>query len=139
MCSSGIVVRQHRLGHGHQHHPPTIYSDSNAALGIAYRRGLGGKTRHVKVQYLWLQGAVADKDLYIRQVGTENNPADMLTKFLGIDIHSRHSHSMGYEFPPGNDEVKAMANGQACNDILARVQCFERHLGIARNHGRWID
>ena len=28
-----------------------VHSDVTAALGIAYRRGLGGKIRHVKVQY----------------------------------------------------------------------------------------
>jgi hypothetical protein len=34
------------------HLSPTIFSDASAALGIAYRSGLGGKTRHGKVQYL---------------------------------------------------------------------------------------
>ena len=34
---------------------PTIRTDAPAALSIAYRSGAGGKTRHVKVQYLWVQ------------------------------------------------------------------------------------
>ena len=45
-----------------------------AALGIAYKRGLGGKTRHVKVQYLWIQDAVENKELEIGKVGTLENP-----------------------------------------------------------------
>ena len=35
---------------------PTIHTDASAALSIAYRSGAGGRTRHVKVQYLWVQG-----------------------------------------------------------------------------------
>ena len=38
-----------------------VHSDATAALRIAHRRGLGGKTRHVKVQYLWIQAAVESK------------------------------------------------------------------------------
>ena len=30
---------------------PTIHTDASAALSIAYRRGAGGRLRHVKVQY----------------------------------------------------------------------------------------
>ena len=35
----------------------------------AYRRGLGGKTRHVKVQYLWIQDAVENKEPEIAKSG----------------------------------------------------------------------
>ncbi len=35
---------------------PIIHSDASAVFGIAYRSGLGGKTRHVQIQYLWIQG-----------------------------------------------------------------------------------
>ena len=44
------------------------YSDATAALAIVYRSGLRGKTRHVKVNYLWLQGAVQRQELNIRKV-----------------------------------------------------------------------
>ena len=78
---------------------PVVHTDASAALGIAYRSGLGGKTRHVKVQYLWIQGAVARKDLRVKKVGTSENPADMLTKFLAAEPMSRHLAAAGYEFP----------------------------------------
>ena len=51
-----------------------VHIDAAAALGIAYRRGLGDKTRHVKVQYLWIQDAVENKELEIEKVGTLENP-----------------------------------------------------------------
>ena len=46
-----------------------VHSDATPALWIAYRRGLGGKTRHVKVQYLWIQDAVENKELEIGKSG----------------------------------------------------------------------
>ena len=50
-----------------------IRSDASAALGIAYRRGLAGKTRHVQVQYLWIQQEVANEHVKIQKVlGTDN-------------------------------------------------------------------
>ena len=35
-----------------------LRTDSSAAMGITKRSGLGGRTRHVQVQYLWVQRAV---------------------------------------------------------------------------------
>ena len=45
---------------------PLIRSDASAALGIAYRRGFAGKTRHVQVQYLWIQQEVANEHVKIQ-------------------------------------------------------------------------
>ena len=41
----------------------TAKSDSNAAIGIAHRDGLGGRCRHIKVQFLWIQEAIKSKEL----------------------------------------------------------------------------
>ena len=74
-----------------------VHSDATAALGIAYRRGLGGKTRRVKVHYLWIQDAVENKELEIGKVGTLENPADLLTKFLANDALSKHAQRLSLE------------------------------------------
>ena len=43
----------------------TVRSDSNAAIGITHRTGLGGRCRHIKVQYLWIQERVKEaSELY---------------------------------------------------------------------------
>ena len=44
---------------------PTAHADALAALSVAYCSGAGGRTRHVKVQYLWVQRAVSRKDLRV--------------------------------------------------------------------------
>ena len=63
-----------------------IQTDSNAALGIVHRDGLGGRCRHIKVQYLWIQGKVKDKEFGIKKVPGEQNPADIFTKSLSKEI-----------------------------------------------------
>ena len=62
-----------------------ILSDLNAAIGIVQREGLGGRTRHIQVQYLWIQQQVAQEYLMMRKVDTKENPADLMTKFLTKD------------------------------------------------------
>ena len=60
-----------------------IMSDSSAALGIVQREGLGGRTRHIQVQYLWMQERVAREELAVKKIDTKRNPADLMTKHLG--------------------------------------------------------
>jgi hypothetical protein len=69
---------------------PVIHNDSSAVIGIAYRRGLGGKSRHVRVQYLWIQSAINEKEIDINKVNTLGNLADVLTKFLNVESFNKH-------------------------------------------------
>ena len=69
---------------------PWIRSDASAALGIAYRRGLAGKTRHVLVQYMWIQQEVANELVKIQKVLGTDNPADALTKVFPEAELERH-------------------------------------------------
>ena len=75
-----------------------IGSDASAALGIAYRRGLAGKTRHVQVQYLWIQQEVANKHVKIQKVLGTDNSADALTKFFLEAELERHVAQMDYVY-----------------------------------------
>ena len=59
--------------------PITCYTDASSGLSFATRRGLG-RIRHVETRFLWLQDRVALKHLRIAKVGTDDNPADILTK-----------------------------------------------------------
>ena len=61
----------------------SLHTDSSSAKAIASRRGTGKSTRHIQTRMLWLQERVAAKHLRIVNVGSESNPADMLTKTLG--------------------------------------------------------
>ena len=58
-----------------------VDSDSNAALGIAGRHGLGSQ-RHINTRYLWVQEKVARKELTLNKVAGDKNQADLMTKVM---------------------------------------------------------
>ena len=57
-----------------------LWSDSTAARGVAARKGLSSRTRHMEVKFLWLQSTLAKGQLEWKKVLTCDNPADILTK-----------------------------------------------------------
>ena len=67
----------------------TVMSDPNDAIGIGQREGLEGRTRHIQVQYLWIQERIAKEELLMRKVDTKKNPADLMTKFLSKEDKDR--------------------------------------------------
>ena len=71
-----------------------VYTDSTAAIGIVHRRGLG-KMRHISTQYLWIQEKVGNKEISVEKVGTNDNPADLLTKHLKLEAVLKHVQAMG--------------------------------------------
>ena len=67
----------------------TLKSDASAAIAIASRRGLG-KVRHIEVCQLWLQEKVRSGEIKVVKVGTDENVADSLTKYVGSEILKTH-------------------------------------------------
>ena len=80
-------------------------------MAIAQRQGLGGRTRHVKVQYLWIQNAVNEKELKIAKVHTDSNPADALTKFLKAEKLDKHVKKMNFIFREGRADSSSILDG----------------------------
>ena len=73
----GVQALARDLGFGVQ---VVVRSDSTSARGVAGRRGLSRRTRHMETKFLWLQEAIARKRLGWVKVHTSVNPADLLTK-----------------------------------------------------------
>ena len=113
---------------------PVIYSDSTAAIGIAYRSGLGGKTRHVRVQYLWIQDALQRKDLMLRKVTSAENPADVLTKFVSSELLSGHVGWLGYKFPN-----QGAAGNDSSEILLHSLRLFAKHVGLAEQQRKSVE
>ena len=72
--------------------PIAIKSDASAAIGISSRIGIG-KVRHIEVTQLWVQEKVANGEIAIHKVATEDNLADALTK--AVDAHVIQKHVLG--------------------------------------------
>ena len=59
-----------------------LKTDSEAAKSFVSRRGLG-RMRHIEVRELWLQEEVRKGSVKVKKVAGTENPADLMTKFLG--------------------------------------------------------
>ena len=82
----------------------TIKSDATAAIAIASRRGLG-KVRHIEVCQLWLQEKVRKGDIKVVKVGTHENVADALTKYVSKSIMNMHTSLTHQEAREGRHEL----------------------------------
>ena len=65
-----------------------VEAGSTAAIGMCSRTGVG-KTRHIQVRWLWIQDAIRDNVVRLRQVKGIENEADRGTKDLDGPTHQR--------------------------------------------------
>jgi hypothetical protein len=77
-----------------------LHTDSSACKGICNRRGLG-KIKHMDVQMLWLQSMVYAGAIVMRKVLGTENPADLMTKYLGSGDIAKHMTVMGMYWEAG--------------------------------------
>ena len=75
----------------------TVCTDATAAIGMAHRQGLG-KTRHVDVQYLWIQQEIAERRFALEKVRTDANPADLFTTPLNREVIDKHLVTLGVQW-----------------------------------------
>ncbi|MBW0472360.1 hypothetical protein O181_012075 [Austropuccinia psidii MF-1] len=63
---------------------PLICNDNFGAVTISSQHSLNSNTKHIEIQYQYVRDLVVKKLLEVRQVGTDDMLADILTKPLGI-------------------------------------------------------
>ncbi len=80
-----------------------VYVDSSAAIGVAHRRG-NGKMRHVRVGTLWIQEKVESREIEVRKIKGEQNPADVLTKNVNKEKVERFTKAVNQEWKKGKAE-----------------------------------
>ena len=75
----------------------TLHLHATATMCLVNRRGLG-KAKHVDVQNLWIQEASKSGRFITKKVGTNVNPADLVTKPLPRPKIEQLMSLMGDEF-----------------------------------------
>ena len=93
--------------------PTELHSDSSAARGFASRKGVG-KMRHLGVRHLWLQSEVSGQRVLLRRVAGEANPADLMTKYLGVRDVLKHLERLNLRWISRN-RITVPAEG-GCRD-----------------------
>ena len=73
----------------------TCHTDSTAGKSMATRYGLGKKTKHIDLRYLYMQDLVASGMLTLKKIGTDENVSDLLTKYLSAETTSKHATTLG--------------------------------------------
>ena len=87
--AKGLVALAKELGFKELSNVVHLGTDSSAAKSFVSRRGLG-KMRHLEIRDLWLQKEVLEGKVEISKIPGKENPADLMTKILGMkDIESR--------------------------------------------------
>jgi hypothetical protein len=87
--AKGLLSLARELGFGDLSNTIHLGTDSSAAKSFVSRRGLG-KMRHLEIRDLWLQKEVRDGLVEVSKIPGDQNPADLMTKVLGLkDIQSR--------------------------------------------------
>ena len=89
--SKGLHSLASELGFDNISNVVNLMTDSSAAKSFVCRRGLG-RMRHLEVRDLWLQKEVNDGKVVVKKVSGTENPADLMTKILGLsEIEARLS------------------------------------------------
>ena len=82
----------------------TLLTDSSAAKSFASQRGLG-RMRHLEVKGLWIQEEICRGRLKLEKIAGTENPADVLTKFLGRKEVREACLGMNVEVIHDDDEL----------------------------------
>ena len=72
-----------------------VWTDSTAAKSIAMSYGTSRKTRHIELKYLYMQDLVLQGLVKIKKVPGEQNPPDIFTKHVKLEVLRRHLHRVG--------------------------------------------
>ena len=73
----------------------TVHTDSTAAKSMATRYGLGKKTKHIELRYLYMQDLITSGMLKLAKIGTHENVSDLLTKYLSAEVTFKHTTALG--------------------------------------------
>ncbi|GAB2302035.1 hypothetical protein Dimus_038790 [Dionaea muscipula] len=59
-----------------------LHCDSQSAIHLAKNSSFHCRSKHIDVRYHWIRDVVADNEVELEKVHTDDNSADMLTKVL---------------------------------------------------------
>jgi len=85
--------------------------------------------RHIEIRDLWLQKEVMKCLMKIVKIPGDENPADLMTKFLKVEIIDQRLKEMNLKRVPGNDVKKKP-------DVQKKIQKIEIDKLVA---DRWAD
>ena len=87
--SKGLICLAKEIGFQNLENIVHLGTDSEAAKSFVSRQGFG-KMKHIEIRDMWLQKEVRDGKVIVSKIPGVDNPADLMTKILGIrEIYER--------------------------------------------------
>ena len=105
-----------------------VKTDSSASKGFCEKPGLGKCMKHIELRYLFLQQLVTEKKLHVDKVGTRDQKADPMTKYLAWELLYRLMVSIGVLIKVGPKQherrVNVITEGGQYTSKLGTVMCM---------------
>ena len=80
-ASQAIHLRNLITAQGYDLGPALVYQDNVSCMALVKRGGPGSeRSRHINIRHFWLSERVAQKEVVLEHLGTENMFANILTK-----------------------------------------------------------
>ena len=73
----------------------TIHTDSSSGKSMPTRIGSSRKAKHIELKHLFIQQLILNNIVRLIKIHTNDNPADILTKYVSTETLNRHLHSVG--------------------------------------------
>jgi hypothetical protein len=74
--------------------PQQIYVDNNGAIEWTRNPKDHDRAKHIDIRYHFVRDAIEDKLVELQRVDSKGNTADLLTKALSHELHTRHMTGM---------------------------------------------
>ena len=85
-----------------------VATDASASKAMVSRRGFG-KVKHISRCFLWIQQRIREKEMRVSKVGTNDNPADIGTKFLEFPKIQHLLRLLSLKWAEGSHSMKLKA------------------------------
>ena len=72
-----------------------IHTDSSSGKSMATRIGSSRKAKHIELKHLFIQQLISHDYVRIIKIHTNDNPADILTKYVSTETLQRHLQQAG--------------------------------------------
>jgi hypothetical protein len=91
-----------------------VFEDNSGALEMAKVHKFRPRTKHINIKYHHFRSYVNDDSISIHPITSANNPADMLTKGLGVNkLRTNRFRVLGWNV----DTEKGCENNQNTTDV----------------------
>lgn len=82
------------LGHS-QSSPPLLWGDNQSTVGLTKDASFSGRSKHIEARYYFIRELVQDNKLRTAHIAGRENQADIFTKPLSFQDHTRLCARLG--------------------------------------------